>query len=412
MIEKVLCTAPLTSILIDTNKGIRPCCYYEGDFLGNIKEQPLTEIMSNKKWQKLKEQMYAKEWPTECLGCKKIEDDSGRSLRHSYVGDGGIDTDGWEDGKITILEFNGSNICNLACLHCHGGFSSKWVIEAKKVREYTISKQLDPETENRMLTQYRSLNVLTNNDRYQPTTKMHIPDSDLVLENIKQLDLSKLKMAIFKGGEPMLNDETIQVLTYLDSINLLSEVTVSISTNGTYIGEKVVELLAKCKHVQYLISIDGVDELFNYIRYGDAKFDTVEKVISIVNQLPNTIIAINNTAMNYNAFNLLEIRDWGIELSKKYNRMAPMVNFSNFVQSPIYLSMSTLTDEARHYLIKYYTDNSIDGEFKYVLNVLSNDYLGDTIHSRWVEYTEMMEEVRGNNIADIVPQLKNELKKK
>ena len=74
--------------------------------------------------------------------------------------------------------------------------------------------------------------------------------------------------------------------------------------------------------------------------------------------------------------------------------------------------MSTLTDEARHYLIKYYTDNSIDGEFKYVLNVLSNDYLGDTIHSRWVEYTEMMEEVRGNNIADIVPQLKNELKKK
>ena len=412
MIEKVLCTAPLTSILIDTNKGIRPCCYYEGDFLGNIKEQPLTEIMSNKKWQKLKEQMYAKEWPTECLGCKKIEDDSGRSLRHSYVGDGGIDTDGWEDEKITILEFNGSNICNLACLHCHGGFSSKWVIEAKKVREYTISKQLDPETENRMLTQYRSLNVLTNNDRYQPTTKMHIPDSDLVLENIKQLDLSKLKMAIFKGGEPMLNDETIQVLTYLDSINLLSEVTVSISTNGTYIGEKVVELLAKCKHVQYLISIDGVDELFNYIRYGDAKFDTVEKVISIVNQLPNTIIAINNTAMNYNAFNLLEIRDWGIELSKKYNRMAPMVNFSNFVQSPIYLSMSTLTDEARHYLIKYYTDNSIDGEFKYVLNVLSNDYLGDTIHSQWVEYTEMMEEVRGNNIADIVPQLKNELKKK
>ena len=412
MIEKVLCTAPLTSILIDTNKGIRPCCYYEGDFLGNIKEQPLTEIMGNKKWQKLKEQMYAKEWPTECLGCKKIEDDSGRSLRHSYIGDGGIDTEGWEDEKITILEFNGSNICNLACLHCHGGFSSKWVIEAKKVREYTISKQFDPTTENRMLTQYRSLLLLTDNDRYQPTNKMHIPDSNLVLENIKQLDLSKLKMAIFKGGEPMLNDETIQVLTYLDSINLLSGVTVSISTNGTYIGEKVVELLAKCKHVQYLISIDGVDELFNYIRYGDAKFDTVEKVISIVNQLPNTIIAINNTAMNYNAFNLLEIRDWGIELSKKYNRMAPMVNFSNFVQSPIYLSMSTLTDEARQYLIKYYTDNSIDGEFKYVLNVLSNDYSGDAIHSRWVEYTEIMEAVRGNSITAIVPQLKNELKKK
>ena len=50
MIEKVLCTAPLTSILIDTNKGIRPCCYYEGDFLGNIKEQTIKEIMKNEKW--------------------------------------------------------------------------------------------------------------------------------------------------------------------------------------------------------------------------------------------------------------------------------------------------------------------------------------------------------------------------
>lgn len=410
MIEKVLCTAPLTSILIDTNKGIRPCCYYEGDFLGNIKEQPLKEIMSNKKWQKLKEQMYAKEWPNECLGCKKIEDDSGRSLRHSYVGEGGIDIEGWEDEKVTILEFNGSNICNLACLHCHGGFSSKWVIESKKVKEF--AKIYDHEKQHRIDQNYRSLAELTDNSRYQPTTNMHVPDSALVLENIKQLDLSKLKMAIFKGGEPMLNDETTQVLIYLDEINLLNNITVSISTNGTYITDKIVKLLAKCKRVHYLISIDGVNELFNYIRYGDAKFDDVEKVIAIVNQLPNIEIVINNTAMNYNAFNLLEIRDWCIDLSKKYNKLVPNVNFNNFVQSPVYLSMNTLTDKSREYLIKYYTDNSIKDEFKYVLNVLSNDYLGDAIHFKWVEYTEIMEIVRGNSITAIVPQLKKELKKK
>jgi sulfatase maturation enzyme AslB (radical SAM superfamily) len=210
----------------------------------------------------------------------------------------------------------------------------------------------------------------------------------------------------------MLNDETMQVLTHLDEINLLGNISVSISTNGTYVNEKVVELLAKCKDVQYLISIDGVDDLFNYIRYGDAKFDTVEKVLAIINQLPNTVIAINNTAMNYNAFSLLEIRDWAIKMSKTYNRLVPMVNFNNFVQSPLYLSMNTLTDDTRKYLIKYYTDNSINDEFKYVINVLSNDYTGDVIHSKWIEYTKIMEEVRGNNITDIVPQLKKELEKK
>jgi radical SAM protein with 4Fe4S-binding SPASM domain len=124
MIDEVLCTAPLNAILIDTNKGIRPCCYYEGDFLGNIKNQTISEILSNDKWKKLKKQMYDKEWPTECLGCKRIEDASGHSLRVAYVGGGGIDVTGWKEEKLTYLEFNGSNICNLACLHCHGGFSS------------------------------------------------------------------------------------------------------------------------------------------------------------------------------------------------------------------------------------------------------------------------------------------------
>ena len=32
--------------------------------------------------------------------------------------------------------------------------------------------------------------------------------------------------------------------------------------------------------------------------------------------------------MNYNAFSLVEIRDWAIKMSKTYNRLAPMVNFN------------------------------------------------------------------------------------
>jgi radical SAM protein with 4Fe4S-binding SPASM domain len=408
MIDTVLCTAPLTSILIDTNKGIRPCCYYEGHFLGNIKEQTISEIMSNDKWKKLKEQMYAKEWPTECLGCKKIEDDSGRSLRHSYVGGGGIDINGWEDENLTILEFNGSNICNLACLHCHGGFSSKWVVERKKVTEF--AKRYDIEKQER-ISNFRSIVEMTDNSRYQANNVMHVPDTELILNNLQHVDLTKLRMLIFKGGEPLLNAETVAVLEHLDSLNLLGNLKVSVSTNGTYINDTIIELFKKCGNVQFLISVDGVGELFNYIRYGDAKFDTIEETLSVVNQLQNVDISFNNTAMNYNAFDLLEIRDWAIEMSKKYDRVSPDVGFNNFVQSPIYLSMNTLTDETRKYLVSYYTENSIHNEFEYVINVLSNDYLGDEIHGKWTEYTELMEALRGNNITDIVPQLKKELRR-
>lgn len=407
MIDNVLCTAPLTSILIDTNKGIRPCCYYEGHFLGNIKEQSIIEIMNNDKWKKLRQQMYDKEWPTECLECKRIEDASGRSLRHAYLGDGGIDITDWESDGLTILEFNGSNICNLACLHCHGGFSSKWVIERKKIVEF--SKKYDPEKQRR-IGLFRSIVELSDDTRYQ-STKTHVPDPDLVLENLKLIDLTKLRMIVFKGGEPLLNSETTTVLKYFDDQKILENIKVSVATNGTYINAELIRLFNKCNQVEFLISVDGIGELFNYTRYGDAKFESIEKVIAAANTVPNISIAFSNAAMNYAAYGLLEIRDWAIEMSKKYDKVSPNVGF-NVVMSPAYLSMGTLSDGCRKELIKFYTDNSINKEFDYVINLLSKDYLGDEIHTQWVEYTETMQAVRKNNILDIVPQLITELKPK
>ena len=73
------------------------------------------------------------------------------------------------------------------------------------------------------------------------------------------------------------------------------------------------------------------------------------------------------------------------------------------------LSLPTLSDETRKHLIEYYTTNSIGDEFVHVIKLLGNDYLGKDIHSQWVEYTDLMEVVRKNNIIDIVPQLKKEL---
>ena len=407
MIDKVLCTAPLTSILIDTNKGVRPCCYYEGNFLGNIKDQAIPDIMKNDKWKKLRQQMYDKEWPTECLGCKRIEDASGRSLRHSYLGGGGIDITDWESDSLTILEFNGSNICNLACLHCHGGFSSKWVAEQKKIKEFI--KIYEPEKQKR-ISLFRSIVELSDDTRYQ-STKNHVPDSELVLSNLKQIDLSTIRMVIFKGGEPLLNAETITVLQYLEEKNLIENIKVSVSTNCTYINDEIIRLFNKCKHVEFLVSIDGIGELFNYTRYGDAKFEKIEKVLALANTVTNISIAFCNAAMNYAAFSLVEVRDWGIKMSKKYDKVSPITAF-NVVMSPAYLSMGTLSDECRRELIKYYSENSIDKEFDYIINLLSKDYLGDKIHAQWIEYTELMQTMRKNNILDIVPQLANELKVK
>jgi MoaA/NifB/PqqE/SkfB family radical SAM enzyme len=401
----VTCTAPLTSILVDTNKGIRPCCYYQAGFLGNVNDNTISEIITNDKWKKLKEQMYANEWPDGCLLCKKNEETMGSSLRQNYFENSTAED--IDNEKLTYLEFNGSNICNLACVHCHSLYSSKWHIERKKlikiVDTYETSKQ-------ERVSMVRPIEVNTYLEADGTTLdKMHLPNPELVLENIKQLDLTNLRTLSFRGGEPFLNSETKTILEYADTQGLLNRVHVSVTTNGTYIDNDVIELLKKCKTVHINLSIDGIGDLFNYIRYGDAKFETIEPNIAKLNGIPNVVILISVASMNYNAFNLLEIRDWTILMSEKYNKVQRLAGFNNCVVSPDYLSLATLSDDARKYLIEFYTKNSIDNEFQYVINLLSNEFLGEQIHTQWVEYTELLETVRGNKIVNIVPQLAKEL---
>ena len=404
--DNVTCTAPLNSILIDTNKGVRPCCYYQSGFLGNIKEHNISEIMSNDAWTKLKQQMHNNEWPDGCLLCKSNEESFGTSLRKVYLSD--IPLDSIETDHLNHIEFNGSNICNLACVHCHSLYSSKWQIERDKI--INLSKSYDIDKQESIYKLHPIIDLPDSDGN--SIRKMHLPNAELVLENLKTLDLTHVRTFSFRGGEPFLNNETTTILEYAESQSLLDKINVSITTNGTYITDDIINLLKKCKSVHINLSIDGVGELFNYIRYGDATFEKIEPTIAKLNEVTNINILVSVASMNYNAFNLLEIRDWAIEMSKKYSKVTPIPGFNNCVINPNYLSLTTLSDSTRKELIDYYTINSISDEFVHVIKLLSNDYAGDDIHKNWVEYTELMEEVRGNNITNIVPQLINELRRK
>jgi hypothetical protein len=114
--------------------------------------------------------------------------------------------------------------------------------------------------------------------------------------------------------------------------------------------------------------------------------------------------------MNYNAFNLVEIRSWVLDMAAKYDRVNTRCGFSNCLTHPTYLSLLTLSDATRKELIDYYTaNNSKQGGFNQVIATLSHEYAGDVIHNHWIDYTILMQTSRKNNILDIVPQLEKEL---
>jgi radical SAM protein with 4Fe4S-binding SPASM domain len=384
MSDKPLCIAPFSSLVIDPTKKVFPCCAFDNklDGFGNLENENISTIVNNASWSILRDELAGGRLHKGCSECNQRGEDTGWTLKNMYQDDGkGYNMIGWEDGRIRQLELSGSNICNLACLHCNNSFSSEW------------SKE----------------NLLLGSGLGDT---WYVPDSygnpELLIENLSRINLTAIKRIEFKGGEPLLNPETVATLAYLKNKNLLSKVDIFITTNATIVDDAILELLAAAKFVQISISVDGPDKLNQYIRYGRtaiASSEVIEKTIQKYNALPRVKIGRVCSVMVYNIFRLVEVRDWWSELKLKYKNIEEHQDFNVIVTSPEKLNIRVLTDKTRQRLIKYYTEAQNHNEFNTVIRVLEDSYLGTTIRNEWIDYTINLDRLRGNNVLTAEPLL-------
>jgi sulfatase maturation enzyme AslB (radical SAM superfamily) len=392
--SKPLCLAPFAGFVIDTNKGVRPCCTYEDEYLGNLLNNTLLEILSNQKWASLRDELSQGRWPKGCLNCKEREAATGFSVRKLFRADGyGFNIAGWEAGSISYMEFAGSNLCNLACLHCSPGFSTSWQNDYERLVKLDPSHpDRGPESE----TMYRT---------YRPK----MPQPNLVINSLKSLPLEGLKTINFKGGEPFLNSETESILNYLKSENLLKNIEVTFTTNGTIFNRKIVELLAYAKKTDLFISVDAVGQFNQYLRYGESHTDLIEKNINQFDKIPNVRIDRITSVMNYNVRHLPEVRDWWNDLSDRSTNLSRDVEFKLIVTNPVWLSPNVLSQYYRKESASLLKEKQYGNEFSAVIRFLDGKYEGEEMHSRWVKFTRSMEKIRRNSVLAFAPELELEL---
>jgi sulfatase maturation enzyme AslB (radical SAM superfamily) len=238
---------------------------------------------------------------------------------------------------------------------------------------------------------------------------------ELLLENLSRLNLTALNRVEFKGGEPILNPETIASLEYLKNKDLLKNIDITINTNGTMIDDKLLALLAHAKFVHVLVSVDGTDKLNQYIRYGRdtvASFENIEHTIEKYNALPRVKLSVACAVMVYNIFRLAEIRDWWNELQLKYTNVDTFRAFNILVTYPEHLNIRVLSTNTRDRLIDYYTSVQSElNEFSRVISVLKGPILDPTLKNAWIDFTNNLDKIRGNNLLAVEPLLATEFVK-
>ena len=272
-------------------------------------------IWNNQNLIALRELNNSNEWHPGCWECQRLESAGKPSFRLGMIDKFGIKQNLSGPQRIDLL-FDLS--CNLACRICGPQSSTFW---QKHIKENNIPS-------------FRN---------YSTTSRL-----DDIIEMLKSLDLSNLEIVQYCGGETLMGNtywETTKILADLVP-NAKEKLTIGFQTNGTQsIDEKHYELIEKFHLVKFLISLDGVGERFNYLRWPANWNQVTDNILQMREKLPvNVMFIVQETACNLNLFYHDEVSNW-VNTNFNSNRLGDITNYSKQLVIHDKLNIDNVTQE-------------------------------------------------------------------
>ncbi len=324
-----LCILPWNHLFIsNTGDASFPCCssqYSLGraekkDSILNLSGKDLLKKLSENK-KELREDFLKGKEPEACSGCYEKDREGIWSYRktanelfpktYEELKKGQLDLS--SPLKLEFVDLRLGNLCNLACRMCDAG-SSRLLID--DYREYLGDQDFGKELE--------AINWFTDRGFYKN-----------LVENGK--DIKIINMA---GGEPFLIEESWEFLEMLIERGYAKNIELRYNTNLSLIPEKAKKLWPKFKGVVLFLSIDGVDRVYEYIRYP-AKWEKIENNLTHLEEnfeeLNITAANIQMTVQAYNIANIPELTKY----LQRFNRIS-RVPLINLLETPNELSFKSL----------------------------------------------------------------------
>jgi organic radical activating enzyme len=255
--NKSICVLPWTGFELEPGGGVKNCVI-STDYIGNIETTGIKEIVKGEANVTLKEHMLSDLKPKNCSGCylqeKGRSDLNSISSRLYYLKEIGSKTDLLlfdqpENFSLKHVDLRWTNSCNQACVYCGPEFSSKW------------AKELD-------------MPVKSKKDARQDV-------KNFVFENI-----CNLENVYLAGGEPMLMKENLEFLQLLKKENPDCHIRVNTNLSTTMTG--VFELLCSFKNVHWTVSVESMEDEYEYIRHHGSWNDFNEN-LNYIRQLKHKI---------------------------------------------------------------------------------------------------------------------------
>jgi radical SAM protein with 4Fe4S-binding SPASM domain len=375
--NKSICVLPWTGFELDPGGFVKNCIMSK-EYLGNIKDNSIKEILAGKKNTDLKEAMLKDQQPKNCQGCylqeKNRSDLSSISSRLYYLKELAAKTDismydNKENFSLKHVDLRWTNSCNQACVYCEPMLSSKWAQE------------------------------LGTKISYEKETRQDV--KKFVFDNIAELENVYLA-----GGEPMLMKENLEFLQLLKEKN--PKCSIRINTNLSTTKTGIFDLACSFPNVHWTVSIETIEKQYEYVRYHGS-WKEFTKNLMIIKKLDHKI-SFNMLHFILNHTSLFECVDYlkGMGFHDNSFIIGPLTQ-------PFHLNMLNLPYKMLDQVIKKLRDQLELKPEGYLKNSYENllayytTTSWDKNISEFYKQTKIMDQRRGNDCRKTFPLLFEEL---
>ena len=407
---------PFTGLATREDGAICVCC--RSYPIGFIQDAPLEYHWNGEVMQNIRRQVLRGERPTECEPCFSLEDQGVESLRQRHIEPkipesritlypnalSKMNHDFTMPFEIPTMELKLNNLCNLKCRMCHPMDSTSW-------NDWGEIKDFYKKENNIMfhIVEEHDLENKPHLDKFQDNPEWW---------NSLEKNLPYFRRVEFAGGEPLMDPQHYRILDMLAPYG--NQIEIKYATNLSMLGKgsrNIYEYWPKFKSVAVNVSIDGLNESYEYIR-GNANWEQLITNIKEIQHITNISRIVG--AVTVQVSNVL-ILDKMIEY---FLDDLEIIFHSHRVEYPKVLSAQCLPNELKDIAIErlqtislrvhefklvkkqpellQYTLNQIQDNINYLKARDQSDKWTDTI-----SFNKKLDVSRNQSFVDITPEFKN-----
>jgi len=394
--NKTFCPYPFYHICTTSDSKFRLCCHSKD--IETKEKYSIDEWWNSNEINDRRQQLLSGIPIPECSKCYKLEKENINSPRMAQLEQLNNKTkfadkkysniNNWRKNYNVVplsLDLRFSNKCNLKCRMCNPYSSSSVGDEIKKHKELTEIKEY-----------------------YWPDFNNDFNDSlppKYIFDNLNSIERLRIT-----GGEPFYSPEFYELVNILEKTSLDRKIRIKVISNGSFFSNRIIEQISKSPIDMHLeISIDGINDEYNYIRYP-AKWHRISKNLINFN---NAKIPMNVTitVQILNIINIVEMLSW-FDLHKIVwdGMLLDDPDIYNINWLPPKISNIVINDIEKYRINKTFT---VEQEclLNNIINRLSVSKFDKVVCNQFLKVTSVYDKIRKQSFQEVHPILYNEINK-